>query len=136
MATGVGGGYDIWTNSFNYNWDLLRPAVYVVVNPKLYYNRDKRLAKGKSISRNSGNYIGMAIKYTTPSIGESTVVYDALLFNLHWGLQRPVGKRWTFNIHVGAGYATDATDLSNAGGTVYPAMDLRFAYVFGKRKSQ
>ncbi|MGZ5191843.1 MAG: hypothetical protein ACXWCZ_12590 [Flavisolibacter sp.] len=57
-----------------------------------------------------------------------------MLFNLHWGLQRPVGKRWTFNTHIGVGYATDATDLSNTGGTVYPAMDLRFAYVFGYGK--
>jgi hypothetical protein len=136
LAAGLGGGYDIWTNSFEYNWQIFNPAIYLIVNPKFYYNRNKRLAKAKSISRNSGNYIGMAIKYTTPNLGEATYVYDALLFNLHWGLQRPIGKRWTFNTHVGVGYATDATDLQNAGGTVYPAMDLRFAYVFGYGKGR
>lgn len=136
LAAGLGGGYDIWTNSFTYEWQIFNPAIYIVVNPKYYYNREKRLAKGKPISRNAGNYFGLAIKYTTPNVGESTYVYDALLFNLHWGIQRPVGKRWTFNTHAGVGYATDASDLSNTGGTIYPAMDLRFAYVFGygKRK--
>ena len=133
FSAGLGGGYNISSSSFDYNWDFLNPAVYVIINPKLYYNRNKRLEKEKSISRNSGNYIGMAVKYTTPSVGEVDRVVNSLLFNLHWGLQRPVGKRWTFNTHFGAGYASD---LSGFGGTIYPAMDLRFAYVFGygKRK--
>ena len=133
LSAGVGGGYNISTNSFAFNWNFLNPAVYAIVNPKFYYNRNKRFEKEKSMSRNSGNYIGMAIKYTTPSLGAVDEVVNTMLFNLHWGLQRPLGKRWTFNTHVGAGYAYD---LSGFGGTVYPAMDLRFGYVFGygKRK--
>lgn len=136
LSAGIGGGYDIAFQEITYYWNLLNPALYVVVNPKYYYNRDKRLAKGKSNASNAGNYIGLGIRYTSRAIGENTDVWDALLFNLHWGMQRAIGKRWTFNTHAGAGYAIDATDLSNSSGTVYPALDLRFSYIFKNHKKK
>jgi hypothetical protein len=133
LSAGLGGGYNISAGNFEYNWNFLQPAVYVIVNPKFYYNLDKRIEKGKKTGLNAGNYLGLVIKYTSKGLGENPDVWDALLFNLHWGIQRQVGKRWTFNTHAGIGYAVDATDLSNSSGTVYPALDLRFAYVFGKK---
>ena len=135
LSTGLGGGYEISDNSFTYSWDLLAPAIYVIVNPKFYYNREKRSEKGKNMASNTGNFIGLAIKYTSRSIVENPTVWDALLFNLHWGIQRPVGKRWIFNTHVGVGYAVDATDLSNSSGSFYPALDLRFGYVLNYKKN-
>jgi hypothetical protein len=134
LSGGIGGGYDISFQEFTYSWNLLDPALYVVVNPKYYYNRNKKQAKGKTTALNSGNYIGLGIKYTSRGITENTDVWDALLFNLHWGMQRAIGKGWTFNTHAGVGYAIDATDLSNSSGTIYPALDLRFGYVLNKRK--
>jgi hypothetical protein len=136
LSGGIGGGYDISFQDFTYSWNLLDPALYVIVNPKYYYNRNKRQARGKSTALNSGNYIGLGIKYTSRGIGESTDVWDALLFNLHWGMQRAIGQRWTFNTHAGVGYAIDATDLSNSSGTIYPTLDLRFGYVLNKRKNK
>ena len=135
LSAGLGGGYDISFQDFTYNWNILNPALYIIVNPKYYYNRNKRIAKGKSVLLNSGNYIGLAIKYTTRGIGEDSEVWDALLFNLHWGIQRAVGKRWTLNAHAGGGYAVDATDLSNSSGTFYPALDVRFSYILSRNKS-
>ena len=134
LSGGIGGGYDISFQDFTYTWNLLDPALYAIVNPKYYYNRNKRQAKGKTTELNSGNYIGLGIKYTSRGISESTEVWDALLLNLHWGMQRAIGKRWTFNTHAGVGYAIDATDLSNSSGTVYPALDLRFAYILNKKR--
>ena len=134
LSGGIGGGYDVSFQEFTYYWNLLDPALYIVINPKYYYNRNKRLAKGKSIDLNTGNYIGLGIKYTSRGIAENTDVWDALLFNVHWGIQRAIGKRWTFNTHAGVGYAIDATDLSNSSGTIYPAADLRFSYTLKKNK--
>lgn len=73
------------------------------------------------------------MKYATRSISQVTNIRDALLFNIHWGLQRWIGKRWTMNTHFGAGYAVDATDLNNSGGTIYPALDLKFSYVLSRK---
>jgi hypothetical protein len=50
-----------------------------------------------------------------------------MLANLHWGIQRALGKHWAFNCHAGAGYALD---IDYDFGTIYPAIDFKFSYVF------
>ncbi len=135
LSAGIGtGGYDIW-RSFTYVIDPLSPTAYVSITPKFYYNRAKRLAKGKKGELNSGNYIGVRVRYTSRGISESTEAWDALLFNAHWGMQRAVGKRWTLNAHFGAGYAMNAVDLNNSEGTIYPALDLKFSYILNKQRN-
>jgi hypothetical protein len=136
LSTGIGtGGYDISEKSLTYIVDPSNPTGYISITPKIYYNRNKRLAKGKPGELNGGNYFGLRIKYATRGIAEDTQVWDALLFNLHWGLQRAVGKRWTINSHFGLGYAMDAVDLNNTSGTIYPALDLKFSYILNKKRS-
>jgi len=135
FSAGIGtGGYDIWRSNFNYVVDPLGPTGFISITPKFYYNRNKRLAKGKSGELNSGNYLGVRVKYTTRSISENAQAWDALLFNAHWGLQRAVGNRWTFNTHFGLGYAIDAVDLNNSAGTIYPALDIKFSYILNKKR--
>lgn len=134
FSAGIGiGGYDIWENSFTYVLDPLSPTGFISITPKFYYNRNKRIAKGKPAEFNSGNYFGLRVKYTTRSISENEQVRDALLFNAHWGMQRAIGRRWTFNTHFGLGYGIDATDLANSEGTLYPALDLKFSYILNKQ---
>ena len=136
LSAGIGtGGYDIWNDSFTYVVDPTSPTAFISITPKFYYNRSKRLAKGKSMNLNSGNYFGLRVKYTTRGIAENPDVRDALVFNVHWGMQRKLSARWTLNSHFGVGYAIDATDLSNSDGTFYPALDLKFSYILSERRS-
>lgn len=136
LSAGIGtGGYDIWSDSFTYIVDPLSPTVFISITPKFYYNRNKRSEKGKMEALNSGNYFGLRLKYTSAGLGENSSVADALLFNIHWGLQRAIAKRWTINSHVGIGFAMDATDLNHADGALYPALDLKFSYVLSKQRS-
>lgn len=136
LSGGIGtGGYDIWTNSFTYIVDPLSPTAFISITPKFYYNRNKRLKKGKPSFLNSGNYFGLRIKYTSASLTENTNERDALLFNVHWGMQRAISKRWTLNTHFGVGYALDATDLNNSEETFYPVLDLKFSYILNKQRS-
>jgi hypothetical protein len=134
LSAGLGGGYYVADNYFEYRWILLDPAFYLVVNPRWYYSRLKRLKKGKNMMGNAGNYIGLAIKYASSTIGGSPDISDALLFNLHWGIQRSMGNSWVFNTHFGLGYAIDAADLNKSPGSFYPAFDVRFAYLMNHRK--
>lgn len=130
LSAGVGGGYSVSEDRVDYRWDLLQPSIYFIVNPKLYYNRQRRINKGKSVLNNSGNYFGLRIKYTTESISSGNYyARDAALVNLHWGMQRAVGKKWIFNAHAGLGYAGD---IGTGFGTPYPALDVKFAYLFTK----
>ena len=135
LSAGIGGGYNISTDDLTYEVDITNPALYFSVTPKFFYNRQKRIEKGKASLLNAGNYIGLRIKYTTKGLSENSEIYDALLMNVHWGLQRTLGIKWSFMTHIGAGYAMDATDLNHANGTFYPALEFRFSYVFTKIKS-
>jgi len=134
LSAGIGGGYKIARDEFTYELDITDPALYFSVTPKFFYNRQKRMEKEKTGSLNAGNYIGLRLKYTTKGLSENSDINDALLVNVHWGLQSPLGKKWSFMTHIGAGYATDATDLNQLSGTIYPALEFRFSYVFTKLK--
>jgi len=135
LSAGIGGGYNISSNDLTYSLYLTDPAFYFSVTPKFFYNRQKRMAKEKTGQLNAGNYFGFRLRYVTKGLAESSDLYDALLMNIHWGLQRPLGKKWMFMSHVGVGYAADATDLNNPDGTFYPSLEFRFSYVLNKSKS-
>lgn len=131
FSAGAGGGYDVSEDRLGYEYNFLQPAFYFSVTPKYFYNIQKRIDKGKSIQFNSGNYIGLRLKYNTASIAANIYLRDALLINLHWGLQRAIGNKWTYTTHIGAGYAKD---INSQFGTIYPALDFKFSYILSKSK--
>jgi len=131
LASGLGGGYNIYEGGVDYQLAFLQPALYFYVAPKFFYNRNKRLQKGKRTDLNAGNYVGFRVKYTTSDIASSGILRDAFLINAHWGLQRPLSQHWSFYTQVGGGYGWD---VASGFGTIYPAIDLKFSYVFTQRK--
>jgi hypothetical protein len=131
FSAGLGGGYEIYNTEIAYGWSLFEPSLYFSVTPKLYYNRQRRLEKGRSIAFNSGNYFGIRLRVTSPSINPDYGTRFSSLMNMHWGLQRPVGSKWLFNTHIGLGVARDLTFKYQL---IYPAFDLKFSYLFNHRK--
>jgi hypothetical protein len=59
------------------------------------------------------------------------VAPEVVLTNIHWGIQRAIGGHWLFNFQSGVGYAIDG---ECGCGTIYPALDVKFAYVLGKKR--
>lgn len=131
LSIGAGAGYDIAEGHIGYEWNFFQPAFYFSVTPKWYYNRKKHIETGKNSKYNSGNYIGLRLKYITAGSAPDDHERNTLLINLHWGLQRAIGNRWTLNAHIGGGYAQD---LDYKFGTVYPSLDLKFSYILSKPK--
>jgi hypothetical protein len=135
FSGGFGGGYDLTTGSLSYDWDLTDPCVYLSVNPRYYYNRDKRQRKGKKSILNAGNYIGLRAKYTAVSLIQGTTS-DAFLINLHWGMHKPIGRKWTINGHAGVGSAFNFTDIvAPVSWQIYPAAELKFSYTLNKKRN-
>lgn len=124
LSAGVGGGYNISEESLEY--EMLKPALYFSVTPKYYYNLQKRIAKGKTVLHNSGNYIGLRFTFNSPLYNKTDIIRRSILTNLHWGIQRAIGSRWTINSHVGIGYSQD---IEYDFGTIYPALDFKFSYI-------
>lgn len=134
ITAGLGGHYntaeDGLLESVRYNLNPVYPAFYFGVHPKFFYNLKRRADNNKNAALNSGNYIGLKAKYASQSIRSSVHSDEILLLNLHWGLQRAIGKSFTINAFAGAGYAVP---VDNQFDIVYPTVDFKFSYLFGKR---
>src|SRR5687767_11166891 len=65
ISAGIGGGHDIGEGFFEINYGY--PAFYFSLTPKYFYNRQKRIDKGKETLFNSGNYLGLRLKYVASS---------------------------------------------------------------------
>ncbi|MBY0478684.1 MAG: hypothetical protein K2Q24_13640 [Chitinophagaceae bacterium] len=124
-SLGVGGGYNIAEGFIEYQF--LKPALHFSVNPKFYYNLEKRINKGKSAKYNSGNYFGARLKYNLPLYNRTDIIRTSILTNIHWGIQRAIGHHWTLNSLFGIGYASD---IEYGFGTVFPAIDFKCSYIF------
>ena len=131
LSVGSGGGYNVSEERILYKWNLFHPAFYFSATPKWYYNREKRIQAGKNSEYNSGNYIGLRLKFVTGAFGLIDYNRNSLLINAHWGLQRAIGDRLTINAHAGAGYAQD---VDAKYGTIYPSVDFKFSYILSRPK--
>jgi hypothetical protein len=122
-AIGIGSGSSYYSSA-EYTFNFARPVPFLKSELKHIYNIKKRSSKDKNGSNNAGNYVGLQVKY---SFGNSNDLdlNQTLLTEIHWGIQRPLGKRFIFNTHVGLGYLNDFD--SNEGGISLTA-GLRFGY--------
>ena len=126
VSLGLGGGYNIGEGFVNYRLELYKPAFYFSITPKYFYNRNLRKSEGKSTELNSGNYIGLRLKYVSPNDNSSDFTRNSVLANIHWGVQRYIGENWSFNSHLGLGYAQD---IDYNFGTIYPAFEFKVSYI-------
>ena len=85
---------------------LMTPVISV--EPRWYYNLEKRQSKSKNIAGNSGNFVSLQTSYHPNWFVISN--YDNLkTFNLitvipTWGIKRNVGKHFTYETAIGVGY--------------------------------
>lgn len=90
---------------------------------KYTYNRENRIKKGKSINHNSGNYFALQGTFSSK---KEDVANNILFSELHWGIQRGLGRNWLFNVNAGVGYAKDFNSKLDR---IYPTIGLEFSYI-------
>ena len=132
-AVGLGPSYSFHQDNIimgrsGWNWTLLEPSIHVSTYGKFFYNRGKRMRKGKSMLLNSGKFIGVKVKYVSKPLAyhEFAGQSNTLITNLNWGGQRNIGRHWNYSYSAGMGYDCNL-DFSYC--TFYPAFDLKLAYV-------
>ena len=129
VNAGLGGGYTVNTG-VNYEWGFIDPAFYAITEFRYYYNLPKRLSKNRNMGNNAGNYVGAQVKYATSeifNIATNISLHNTLLTEVHWGIQRNLGKKFLFNLHLGLGYAYDY--YWDTGG-LYVAFGVKFGFMF------
>lgn len=84
-------------------------APVLTLEPRWYYNLEKRNSRSKRIDGNSGNFISLKSSYlpeafTFSNYGSDTQIYHHISIVPTWGIRRAIGKRFTFEAGFGVGY--------------------------------
>ena len=99
---GFGFGWGHYGNSTE--WAVI-PVI--ALEPRLYYNLQKRMEKGKRTDGNSGNFVSLYLGYVPDfkiTSHENVIVYPAITILPMWGLKRSVGKHFNFETACGVGF--------------------------------
>lgn len=111
-------------------------GIAITIEPRWYYNLNKRNAKGKRTDSNSGNFISLKTTFHPDIILFSTDDNVNLISDFSivptWGIRRNIGKHFNYEVGIGIGYI-DYIDEAN---TIYDQPDvavnlhLRIGYRF------
>jgi hypothetical protein len=95
------------------------------LEPRYYYNFDKRQEKNKETKNNSANYLGLEIFYVpdllSSSNRKSIDVNKSLSIIPKYGLRRSISDNLVFEFAFGVGYAFGENNING----VTTALDLR-----------
>lgn len=83
--------------------------LHLSVEPRWYYNLDKRRKKGKTINRNSGNFIALLTSANLESVSftsnDRIKSLDQIRLLPKWGIRRSLGEYVSYEAGFGFGYA-------------------------------
>lgn len=132
LNLGVGqlGGFGPSVNR-NRNTDFYFTTAFEL-EPRYYYNRNRRLSKGKNVRQNVGNYLALQFmgvpNWASWSTNGRDVVFEKSVSVIPtWGMRRKLAKNIVFDLELGVGYGWWEFD----GSQVAVNLGIGFAYVFG-----
>jgi hypothetical protein len=102
----------------------------ISIEPRWYYNLNRRESQSKDISSNSGNFLSVKVSYNLNSFvfpidQDINISQISLLTN--WGIRRNIGNNFNFESGLGFGYLfSDDRAVIN--------LHLRLGYVFKKKR--
>jgi hypothetical protein len=112
------------------NHTIFLTVPYLRGQYRYYYNLDKRISKGKDVSRNSGGFIALNTSYYLSPIGNDTYIsnYDGFTLGGVWGFQKTYKSG--FNLGATAGLGNNFS--SNQVHKVMPILNFTIGWVIGK----
>ena len=112
---------------------LMTPVL--TLEPRFYYNLNKRNSKSKIVTNNNGNFISLKTSYHPDwfviSNKEVSILSDISIIPT-WGLRRNLGTHFSFETGLGIGYSylltkdSESTDRSGVAANIH----LRIGYIF------
>jgi len=125
LGFSVGAGDDVFA---------LIPSV--ILEPRYYYNLNRRLEKDKNISKNSGNFFALSTRYYPDSFvitnADNLEVQSTVAFIPKYGLKRTYWEHFTTEFGLGIGYYTVLKKEQRTTNDSNVAVDLhiRVGYTF------
>ncbi|GGE99963.1 hypothetical protein SAMN05443634_102209 [Chishuiella changwenlii] len=130
-------GFDsgIWGGSYYDKTGFIMTPV-ITVEPRLYYNLDKRKQQNKNIKRNAGNFLSVKTSYhpdwfTISNTNNLNVISDISIIPT-WGIKRNIGfSNFNYEIGIGAGYQYIFSNSNRpAKSDIMYNLNLRIGYSF------
>ncbi|SEA43594.1 hypothetical protein SAMN05443667_104204 [Flavobacterium gillisiae] len=94
----------------------------LTVEPRYYYNLEKRNGNGKVTTNNSGNYFSIKTSYHPDwfvlNLADNYTKTDDLAIIPTWGLKRQIGTHFTYETAIGLGYRMVYLKENQQSGTV------------------
>jgi hypothetical protein len=131
-------GLELWTYDSYYEGSGTFFAPSISLEPRWYYNIEKRSTEGKHTANNSANFVTIAFEYfpdlfTVGSHPEYVYVPNQLTIIPKWGIRRAIaGSRFNYELGAGIGYIGNLSDTNSRLSTPDVALDLhaRIGYTF------
>lgn len=112
---------------------LLFPTI--TLEPRWYYNLDKRLSKSRNISGNAGNFVSLNTSFVPDwfviSNYDNISVINQLSIIPTWGIRRNIGNHFNYEVGFGIGYSyafAKNAGYANNEGEVAVNLHLRIGY--------
>lgn len=108
LDAGFGGGYNQFYQTIGITKGYaLVPSI--TLEPRYFYNLKQRNEKGKNISKNSGNFFALRLKYfpdwfVIANHEDEVSTTEQISFIPKWGMKRTIGNHFTYEVGIGAGY--------------------------------
>ena len=103
----VGMDAGFWGGSFYPKTGYLMTPV-IILEPRWYYNLNKRISKSKNISGNSGNFLTLQTNYHpnwfVVSNYNNIEIANQISIIPTWGIKRNIGNHFTYETGIGIGY--------------------------------
>jgi hypothetical protein len=136
LRTEIGFDSGIWGGSFYDGTGFLMTPV-ITLEPRLYYNLNKRVKKSRRIDGNSGNFISLKTSYhpdwfVISNTDNVSIISDISIVPT-WGIRRNIGKHFTYETGIGIGYRyifAKQAGFSENEGEATANLHLRIGYRF------
>ncbi|WP_052158137.1 hypothetical protein [Lacinutrix jangbogonensis] len=108
----------------------------ITLEPRWYYNLNKRVKKSRRIDGNSGNFVSIRINYhpdlLLTSLKDNYNFISDLSIVPTWGIRRSIGKHFNYETAIGIGYikyfeeANTIFDQADVGVNLHLRIGYRF----------
>lgn len=110
---------------------VLQPKIKV--QPRFYYNKEKRVVKGKNTDYNSADFLSMNLEYLTSELNISNAgFYEPEIFKVGfgWNLRRNIkDTKFIYELSTSLNYFYNTNKLYKDDNKIGPQLNFKFGYV-------
>jgi hypothetical protein len=136
LRTELGFDSEIRSNNYYKGASFFMTPV-IILEPRFYYNLNKRVEKSRRIDGNSGNFISLKTSYHPDwfaiSNSDDVNLFSSISITPTWGIRRNIGKHFNYEAGVGVGYTykfTERAGFSQNNSLLRVDLNLRIGYWF------